>query len=80
MSCCGNNFPRRNVQRYGQSLTVEHPKSIRKACAKSFVLGPASSVQKAVQSLDSRDILDRYKGNYFFLDPLFLCWIRRKRA
>ena len=45
-----------------------------------FRLGPASSVQKAFQSLDSRDILDRYKGNYFFLDPLFPCWIRQKGA
>jgi hypothetical protein len=45
-----------------------------------FRLGPASSVQKALQSLDSRDILDRYKGNYFFLDPLFPCWIRKKGA
>jgi hypothetical protein len=45
-----------------------------------FRLGPASSVQKALQSLDSRDILDRYKSNYFFLDPLFPCWIRRKGA
>src|ERR1700724_1175258 len=45
-----------------------------------FRLGPASSVQKALQSLDSRDILDRYKGNYFFLDSLFPCWIRRKGA
>jgi hypothetical protein len=45
-----------------------------------FRLGPASSVQKALQSLDSRDILDRYKGNHFFLDPLFPCWIRRKGA
>jgi hypothetical protein len=45
-----------------------------------FRLGPASSVQKALQSLDSRDILDRYKGNSFFLDPLFPCWIRRKGA
>jgi hypothetical protein len=45
-----------------------------------FRLGPASSVQKALQSLDSRDILDRYKGNYFFLDPLFPCWIKRKGA
>jgi uncharacterized protein len=45
-----------------------------------FRLGPASSVQKALQSLDSRDILDRYKGSYFFLDPLFPCWIRRKGA
>src|SRR5262249_49706347 len=43
-----------------------------------FRLGPASSVQKALQSLDSRDILDRYKGNYFFLDPLFSAWIRKK--
>jgi len=45
-----------------------------------FRLGPASTVQKALQSLDSRDILDRYKGNYFFLDPLFPCWIRKKGA
>jgi hypothetical protein len=43
-----------------------------------FRLGPASSVQKALQSLDSRDILDRYRGEYFFLDPLLPCWIRSK--
>jgi hypothetical protein len=41
-----------------------------------FRLGPASSVQKALQSLDARDILDRYKGDYFCLDPLFPYWIR----
>ncbi|MGA7218717.1 MAG: hypothetical protein WBX38_10405 [Candidatus Sulfotelmatobacter sp.] len=45
-----------------------------------FRLGPASSVQKALQSLDSREILDRYKGNYFFLDPLFPCWVKRRSA
>jgi hypothetical protein len=45
-----------------------------------FRLGPASSVQRALQSLDARDILDRYQGNYFFLDPLFPCWIRKKGA
>jgi uncharacterized protein len=45
-----------------------------------FRLGPASTVQKALQSLDSRDILDRYKGDYFFLDPLFPGWITRKSA
>ena len=43
-----------------------------------FRLGPASSVQKALQSLDSQDILDRYRGEYFFLDPLLSCWIRTK--
>jgi len=45
-----------------------------------FRLGPASSVQKALQSLDSRDILDRYKTRYFFLDPLFPFWIKKKGA
>jgi hypothetical protein len=45
-----------------------------------FRLGPASTVQKALQSLDSRDIMDRYKGSYFFLDPLFPHWIRKKGA
>ncbi|HUB00729.1 MAG TPA: hypothetical protein VMA34_20530 [Terracidiphilus sp.] len=45
-----------------------------------YRLGPASTVQKALQSLDSRDVLDRYKGKYFFLDPLFPYWIRKKGA
>jgi hypothetical protein len=45
-----------------------------------FRLGPASTVQKALQSLDSRDVLDRYRGNYFFLDPLFPYWIRKRAA
>jgi DNA-binding MarR family transcriptional regulator len=45
-----------------------------------FRLGPASSVQKALQALDARDIIDRYRGEYFFLDPLLLCWIRSKVA
>jgi len=45
-----------------------------------FRLGPASTVQKALQALDFKDILDRYKGNYFFLDPLFPLWIRKKSA
>jgi hypothetical protein len=46
----------------------------------NFRLGPASTVQKALQSLDSQDILDRYRGNYFFIDPLFPHWIRRRGA
>jgi hypothetical protein len=25
-------------------------------------------------------VLDRYKGNYFFLDPLFPYWIRKRGA
>jgi uncharacterized protein len=50
------------------------------AVREEFRLGPASSVQKALQSLDSRDILDRYRGEYFFLDPLLPCWIRTKTA
>ncbi len=42
-----------------------------------YRLGPASSVQTALASLDSQDILDRYQGDYFFLDPLFSGWIVR---
>jgi len=42
-----------------------------------FRLGPASTVQKALQSLDSRDVLDKYRGHYFFLDPLLPYWIRK---
>lgn len=45
-------------------------------CSDEFRLGPALSVQKALQSLDARDILDRYWREYFFLDPLLPCWIR----
>jgi len=41
-----------------------------------YRLGPASSVQKALQSLDAQDIVDRYSDAYFFVDPLFAAWIR----
>lgn len=57
---------RGSSQIYGQGVRSE------------FRLGPASSVQKAIQSLDSKDILDRYKDEYFFLDPLLPYWIRKK--
>jgi len=30
-----------------------------------------------MQSLDSQDILDRYHGEYFFVDPLFAIWVRK---
>ncbi len=45
-----------------------------------FRLGPASTVQRAIEALDSKDILDRYKGRHFFLDPLFPQWIRKTIA
>ncbi|MFQ5899197.1 MAG: ATP-binding protein [Candidatus Methylomirabilia bacterium] len=40
-------------------------------------LGPPSSVQKALQSLHTQDILDRYKNEYFLVDPIFAAWIRK---
>lgn len=43
-----------------------------------FRLGPASSVQKALQLLRTKDILDRYGDNYFFIDPMFAVWIRKR--
>jgi uncharacterized protein len=64
-----------------QALAFRGPSEIySQNVREEFRLGPASSVQKALQSLDSRDVLDRYKGNYFFLDPLFPNWIRKKGA
>ncbi len=43
-----------------------------------FGMGPASSVQKAVQSLMAGDLIDRYQGRYFFLDPLQARWVQRQ--
>ena len=64
-----------------QAIAYRGPSEIySQAVREEFRLGPASSVQKALQSLDSRDILDRYRGNYFFLDPLFPYWIRKRGA
>lgn len=54
----------------GSSEILSH--SVRE----QFHLGPASSVQKALQSLDAQDVLDRYKESHFFIDPLFARWIR----
>jgi hypothetical protein len=56
------------------------PEIYAEAVRREFRLGGASSVQKALHSLDSKDILDRYRDKYFFVDPLFACWIRKKAA
>lgn len=64
-----------------QALAQRGPAEIyAQAIRAEFRLGAASSVQKALQSLDSKDILDRYKDAYFFLDPLLPRWIRQKVA
>ena len=55
-----------------------HAEIYSQTLREEFRLGPASTVQKAFQSLDAKDILDRYKGDYFFLDPLFPLWIKRR--
>jgi hypothetical protein len=62
-----------------QALAARGPSEIySQALREEFRLGPASTVQKAFQSLDAKDIIDRYKGDYFFLDPLFPIWIRKR--
>ena len=62
-----------------QALAHRGPSEIyAQAVREEFRLGPASSVQRALQSLDARDVLDRYRGEYFFLDPLFPRWIRTR--
>jgi hypothetical protein len=61
-----------------QALSQRGPADLlSQAHREQYRLGAASTVQKALQSLDSQDILDRYHGEYFFLDPLFGHWIRR---
>jgi len=44
---------------------------------REYRLGAASSAQKALQSLIAQDIINRYGGRYFFLDPLFGHWVER---
>jgi hypothetical protein len=61
-----------------QALSQRGPAELlSQAHREQYRLGAASTVQKALQSLDSQDILDRYHGEYFFLDPLFGHWVRR---
>jgi hypothetical protein len=49
------------------------------AVREEYRLGPAPSVQSALQSLDDQDILDQYRDLYFFVDPLFAIWITNNR-
>jgi AAA+ ATPase superfamily predicted ATPase len=61
-----------------QALSQHGPDDLHsQAGREQYRLGAASTVQKALQSLDSQDILGRYHGDYFFVDPLFANWIRR---
>jgi hypothetical protein len=61
-----------------QALSQQGPSDLHsQAGREQYRLGAASTVQKALQSLDSQDILGRYHGEFFFVDPLFANWIRR---
>ena len=61
-----------------QALAERGPSALlSQTVREEYRLGPASTVQKALQSLDSQDILDRYRAAYFFLDPLFAIWARK---
>jgi len=61
-----------------QALSQQGPADLHsQAGREQYRLGAASTVQKALQSLDSQDILGRYHGAYFFVDPLFANWIRK---
>ena len=42
---------------------------------KQFDLGPASSIQKAIDSFISQGIIDRYSNKYIFCDPFFKLFI-----
>jgi hypothetical protein len=64
-----------------QALAERGPLQIYAETVRSeYRLGPASTVQRAIESLGSKGVLDRYKGRYFFLDPLFPQWIRQRIA
>jgi hypothetical protein len=61
-----------------QALAERGPTTLlSESVREEYRLGPASTVQKALQALDSQDIIDRYRSAYFFLDPLFAIWIRK---
>jgi hypothetical protein len=61
-----------------QALSQRGPSDLlSQAGREHYRLGAASTAQKALQSLDSQDILGRYHGEYFFVDPLFANWVRR---
>ncbi len=61
-----------------QALSHQGPADLHSQSGRErYRLGAASTVQKSLQSLDAQDILDRYHGTYFFVDPLFANWVRR---
>lgn len=61
-----------------QALSHHGPEHLLSQASRDrYRLGAASSAQKALQSLDSQDILGRYHGQYFYVDPLFANWVRR---
>ena len=61
-----------------QALAARGPEEIvSQRVRQDFRLGPASSVQKALESLQRQDILSAYQRACFFLDPLFEQWVRQ---
>lgn len=44
-----------------------------------YHLGSASSIQKALQSLIEKDLLDRENDYFIFQDPFFALWLEKKQ-
>jgi len=44
-----------------------------------YHLGSPSSVQKALQNLIEKDLLDRENDHFVFQDPFFALWLQKKR-
>ena len=44
-----------------------------------YHLGSPSSVQKALQNLVEKDLLERENDHFVFQDPFFALWLQKKR-
>ncbi len=60
------------------ALAAGHRKAIQsEEIRRQFRLGASSTVQRALQLLRDRDLIDREADTYFFLEPLFGLWIQK---
>lgn len=44
---------------------------------RNYGLGTPNNVRKNIKVLEEHDIIDKYDGNYIFLDPVFKVWMTR---
>lgn len=71
-----------NPRRLLRGLALEHSPvaTFSSAFASKYSLGSGSSIQRAAEGLEERDVIERDQKRYFIVDRFFKIWLRKRES